>query len=121
MGFGADLRKITDARKQDLNTASRGVTLRIFDAVVRDTRVDTGRLRGNWNASVGSPDTTTTEAVDKTPGLRQEMRDRVSPLALNVLANSLPYAEVWEQRDGMIARAIADVERLLREEVEKLK
>lgn len=121
--FGSDLRKIAEARKLDLETVSRGFTLRLFDAVVRDTRVDTGRLRGNWNAATGTIDRTTTEAVDKRPGggLRSEMRAKVSPLALNTLSNSLPYAVVWEEKDGMIARAVADFERLLRAEVEALK
>lgn len=122
MGFGADLRRIAEARKQDLSTVSRGVTLRLFDAVVRDTRVDTGRLRGNWMAAVGVADKSTTERVDKRPGagLRSEMRSKVSPLALNILSNSLPYAAVWEEKDGMIARAIADFERLVADEVRKL-
>ena len=122
MAFGADLRRIAEARKKDLSTVSRGVTLRLFDAVLRDTRVDTGRLRGNWMVAVGGADRTTTEEVDKNTGggLRSEMRSKVSPLALNVLSNSLPYAQVWEERDAMVAKAIADFERLIADEARKL-
>lgn len=123
MGFGADLRAICEDRKLDLEVASRGFTLRLFDAVARDTRVDTGRLRGNWQVTQDAPSGLILEFDDNRKGapLRSEMRSKVSPMAMNVLSNSLPYASVWEERDAMVGRAIADFERLLREEVEKTK
>lgn len=122
MGFGADLRAICEDRKLDLEKASRGFTLRLFDAVARDTRVDTGRMRGEWQVTQDSPAFGLTGKLDPNYGapLRGEMRSKVSPLALNILSNPLPYAIVWEERDAMVGRAIADFERLLREEVEKL-
>jgi|TARA_R110000744_G_scaffold125657_1_gene231325 hypothetical protein len=123
VSFGSDLRAITDARKLDLNKASRGVTLRVFDAVLRDTRVDKGRLRGNWNVAVDAVDYSTSEELDNRPGaaLASGERAKVEAFKLNVLSNSLPYAAIWETRDGMVAKAVADITRLLRAEVEALK
>lgn len=123
MSFGSDLRRITEARKLDLNKASRGVTIRVFDAVARDTRVDKGRLRANWLVGVGAPNTATTEITDQNTGapLRASQKKKIKPMALNYLSNSLPYAEVWEIKDGMVAGAVADILRLLKAEVESLK
>lgn len=105
-----------------LDEAARGITISLFSAVIMDTRVDTGRLRGNWQASIGSPITVETTRTDKT-GARtvSAMKNKVRSGAVNIMTNNLPYAEYWEQQDGMVAKNMARIERNIKEEVRKAK
>lgn len=121
--FGAQLREIAERKGLELEKVGRGVTLRIFNAVARDTRVDTGLLRGNWQVTQNAPVGSATERVDPRLGapLAESQQSQVEPFALNILSNALPYAQVWEERDGMIARAVADVVRAVEAEVQALK
>ncbi len=122
MGFGSDLRKIAQRRNLDLRMISRTVPLRIFNAVVRDTRVDTGRLRGNWQVTGSTPALTAIPRLDKNEGgpLAADEALKVKAFSVTHLTNNLPYAQVYEEKDAMIGRAIADFKRLVREEVKKL-
>lgn len=55
-----------------------------------------GRLRANWNVSLAAPDTTTTDAIDKTGGETIDRGSQAIAKADGVqdvfIANSLPYA-----------------------------
>jgi hypothetical protein len=42
------------------------------------------------------------------------------PFSLTYLTNNLVYAPVWEEKDAMIGRAIADFQRIVREEAAAL-
>ena len=120
--FSRDLNKIIEARKLDLATISRTVPLRVFSAVARDTRVDTGRLRGNWQVAVGAPVLTETDRHDKNEGapLAATEAAKVEKFALNYLTNNLVYAPVWEEKDAMVSRAVADFKRIVSEEAARL-
>lgn len=120
--FSRDLNKIVDAKKLDLERVSRTIPLRLFNAVLRDTRVDTGRLRGNFQVSTSAPALTALDRKDprKGAGLSGDEASKVKPFSLTYLTNNLPYAEVWEEKDGMIGRAVADLQRLVSQEAAKL-
>ena len=95
-----------------LDEAARGITISLFSAVIMDTRVDTGRLRGNWQASIGSPITSETTRTDKTgTATVSAMQNKVKSGVVNIITNNLPYAEYWEQQDGMVAKNMARIER----------
>jgi hypothetical protein len=121
VSFGADLLRIAKARSLSLEKVSRGVTLRLFNAVARDTRVDTGRLRGNWQVTQDAPAGGEVDRFALTGGLPESEAGKIQTFAMNILANHLPYAPVWEESDGMISGAIADFDRIVREEVAKEK
>lgn len=122
MSFTSDLRRIAAARNLDLRTISRTVPLRIFSAVARDTRVDTGRLRGNWQVSTDAPALGVIDRKDANDGgaLMTAESEKIKPFARTFLTNNLPYAKVWEEKDAMIGRAVADFTRIVREEAGKL-
>ena len=103
-----------------LDEAARGITISLFSAVIMDTRVDIGRMRGNWQASIGSPITSETTRTDKTgtETIRQ-MKGVVKSGAVNIMTNNVPYAEYWEQQDGMVAKNMARIERNIKAEVRK--
>jgi len=121
MTWTVDIRKIAEQTNATLDEVARAITISLFNGVINDTRVDTGRLRGNWQASIGQPEQGTIERLD--PNGTQaatEVESTVQSGAVNYLTNNLPYAEVWEQRDGMVARNAARIERTVAEEVRRV-
>ena len=112
------------AKKAELSLeeAARGITLKLFSSVIIDTRVDTGRMRGNWQASIGSPRANETDSKDPAgQSTVQQMSATVRSGTLNIMTNNVPYAPYWEQHDGMIAKNMARINRIVREEVAKAK
>ena len=122
MTWTVDIRKIAEQTNSTLDEAARAITISLFNGVINDTRVDTGRLRGNWQASIGQPEQGTIERLD--PNGTQataQVESTVQSGEINYLTNNLPYAEVWEQRDGMVARNAARIERTVAEEVRRVR
>ncbi len=104
----------------DVEQVARGVTISMFNSVVDNTRVDTGRLKGNWQTSAGSPANGTMDRTDPSGAqVKSEVAARVEPGAVNYITNNLPYAPVWNERDAIIDRVVARTETLLRQEAEK--
>ena len=105
-----------------LDQAAKGITIKLFTSVVTNTRVDTGRLRGNWQISLGSPITSTTDRKDKSGSkVLRDITGKVKAGKVNILTNNLPYAEVWEEKDAMVARSLARISRIIRESVGEAK
>lgn len=122
MSFTSDLRKIAKSRNLDLKKISVTVPLRLFNAVLRDTRVDQGRLRGNFQVTQGAPAVTVLDRNDPNKGgdLVASEASKIEPFSLTFLTNNLVYAPVWEEKDGMIGRAVADFQRIVRQEARAL-
>ena len=72
----------------------RAITLALFRETTLRTPVDTGRLRGNWQTTVGAPAVGTTARDDKTGAAAiAEVVSNVSGLGTKCfLTNNLPYA-----------------------------
>ena len=106
----------------DIDQVVRAVKLAIFKGVIMDTRVDTGRLRGNWQASNGAP---IVQTIDRLSPTGTESVAAASSVVktdtIDYLTNNLPYAEVWEQRDGMVARNVARVARNVAEAASRVR
>ena len=106
--FSVPIAALAEKMQIDVETIARKVTLDIFSAVVKRSPVDTGRFKGNWNASYGAPDYTVSQHIDKTPLLSAGPRIQRAALALPVggvtfLSNGLPYAKRLE--DGWSKQA----------------
>lgn len=100
----------------NLEKTARAVKISMFNQVINDTRVDTGRMRGNWQTTVGREASGENGRLDKTGTQAQaEVAATVKPDTEDFLTNNVPYAEFWEQRDGMVARAVARLERTVRQ------
>lgn len=110
------LDKLAEHIGRSLEETARAVKLATFSGVIRDTRVDTGRLRGNWQCTVAAPASGELDRLDPTGATAiSEVQRTVQPDTIDYLTNNLPYAEVWEERDGMVARNVARIERTIRE------
>lgn len=72
----------------------RYLCLDLFKNVVQGTPVDTGRARGNWQATINTPATGSTEDTDKQGGATiSAASNAVSQAVGNVfyITNNLPY------------------------------
>lgn len=65
--FVLDLNRFVGKTKVGMRTVTRKVALELFRGVVMKTPVDTGRAKGNWQVSIGTPATGVVEWTDKTP------------------------------------------------------
>jgi hypothetical protein len=105
----------------EVDEFSRAVVIALFNGVIRDTRVDTGRLRGDWQTTTGSPAMAEAQREDKIPqgvdggAAQEEVVDGVRSETVNYLTNNMPYSEVYEQADGMVARNVARLSRIIKE------
>lgn len=75
-----------------------------FKRIIFRTPVDTGRLRGNWQASVGQPKTNQLQRKDKpgnaTLAAGLAALSDVPPGVVVWITNNLPYAERIEDGHG---------------------
>lgn len=84
------------------------IKLELFSSVILDTRVRTGRLRGNWQTSTGNPKKNTIERFDKSGSqATREAEANITVNGVDYMTNNLPYAAVWNEKDGMIDKNLA--------------
>lgn len=98
MSFEGDIIRFTNKTYQEADRIRRGVIIKLFSAVIDDTPVDTGRLRGNWQTSVGKPKENEILQTDKN-GTRSKTKilNNLGKFGETVyLSNNLPYANVAE-------------------------
>ena len=100
MSFSDDIRKFQQKTNLSMDVIVRKVTIDMTVALTRMSPVDTGRFRGNWMLGVGSPDTSTIDAVDKDGSttiarITAAFADAQAGGVLYV-TNSLPYARRLE-------------------------
>lgn len=109
--------------QDDIGEAVELISLEAFKRIVEKSPVDTGRFRGNWNASIGSADASTTETVDKSGGATNARAAGVisgysgyDSLPAIYITNGLPYAVRLEDGHskqapgGMVALTLTEIE-----------
>ena len=106
-----------------LDEFTRAVWIELFTGVIDNTRVDTGRMKGNWQTTVGAPAKSDIDRLDKSGA--ETIRDMASKRGgagqITYLTNNVPYVGVWEQRDGMVAKNIARIETNIRKLAREIK
>lgn len=130
-GFAAQVASFGKGTADKVEAVRRGVTLKLFSAVILDTPVLTGRLRGNWRISEGQPVLDTTDRVDPSGGtVLAEVSATVAKSKGDTtlfLSNSLPYArrieyDGWSHTkapEGMVRRNVARFNTLITVEAAK--
>lgn len=114
--FSADISGFVRRTGWRTEQVCASIKLGLFNSVIRSTRVDTGRLRGNWQTTTGSPNMSTTDRLDPTGhSAIAEASANVKGFSVDYMTNNLPYAEVYEEKDGMVARNMARITRILEE------
>lgn len=97
--FAADVRKWAELTTRTTEQAVRGIAIALFRDIVQATPVDTGRLRGNWQTTMGAPASGEIDREDKSGNAAGgEIVTVVGQLKDGsvFLTNNLPYAGVVE-------------------------
>ena len=121
--FEKDLERFAKATDITIDEALRSIKIDLFSGIIISTRVDTGRLRGNWQTSNGSPNLSTIERLDEITkdehggDAEAEVIATVKGDTTDYLTNNLPYAEYWEEQDGMIAKNMQRVDRFIKKSI----
>lgn len=126
-----DLSRFVDKTATKLERVKRAVALELFTSIVYDTPVDTGRLRGNWQISIGSPLVGVVDKLDPSGDrVTREIAAMVGESKLEdvlILRNNLPYAyrieyEGWSHTkapDGMMRRNFLRIQQILKKAVQE--
>lgn len=106
MTLAEDLKKYKIKTLQSLEAIRRASILELFSLVVDATPVDKGRLRGNWQTTVNSPNYAIIDRFDAGGGLtKAEILANLGALGDVVyMTNNLPYAARIEY-EGYSAQA----------------
>lgn len=92
-----------------LDELSRVIKIKLFQGIIMDTRVDTGRMRGNWQIQTGSPILWETSNKDGDRAMNAVVDGVTS--GVDYLSNNVPYVAFWEQHDGMVAKNVLRINR----------
>jgi len=102
MSFAKDLDKATLNLKGYTEITVRGILLDLTRLIIKASPVDTGRFRGNWQASFGSPKGGKLQRKDKskdganTADLADKVIANIEMGQTFYLTNNLPYARRLE-------------------------
>lgn len=132
MSFSLDLSKFAGLTEKKLETVVKKTFIGLSADIIRDTPVDKGRLRANWQPAVNKFDTSTTEDSDKNGNETiSKVTNESNQYKLGdtlTLANNLPYAkriefEGWSKKApaGMVRKNIIRWQTHLDEQARKLK
>lgn len=112
MSFAVNISKFAAKTQSTLGEACRAIKLELFSSVIMDTRVDTGRMRGNWQTSTGLPIKSETDRLDKSGEQTiNEVQNTITDFEVDYMTNNVPYAIVWEERDAMVTKNMLRIER----------
>lgn len=129
MSFTRDLKRFSDRSIDEADHVKRAVALELFSGVIRDTPVDTGRARGNWQTNTGAPIKSILERDDESGEAARKDAERVvgqSSLKDTLyLSNNLPYIEPLENGsstqapEGMVKRNFARIRRIIQKKIRR--
>lgn len=120
MSWADDIKRITDSGIADMGIFASKLKFETFTDVVKRTRVDTGRLRGNWQIADGSAPTGTVETQSSAPQgqVPQQQYSEIvkgsTEEGVTYFVNNLPYAGVYEEKDAMVGGAVAGLKARVR-------
>lgn len=131
MSFSGDMKRFVRITEQASDEIVRATTIALFNGVIRDTPVDTGRARGDWQTTVETPANGENGREDPTPAGRDGGPAQAEVVANTprkaggetYLTNSLPYIEELENGSskqapsGMVRRNLARVQRNLEKHI----
>jgi len=123
--FNAELERFSSVVvPKHFSTMLRWVALETFRRLIMKTPVDTGRARGSWRVSIGSPVLNESGINDRTGsyalGVGASVINRVRNMQTIWLTNSVPYIEKLEQGhsnqapSGMVSLTMREMAVLLR-------
>ena len=123
LSFEATISQFANQSLERVNRVKRASALTLFKLIIKDTVVDTGRLRGNWRTNIGFADVTTDDSAREAQALamasgvvgQSQLKDKL------VFSNNMDYAEKIEylQSCRIHSSAGADGHSMVRRNVSK--
>jgi hypothetical protein len=121
MSFASDVAKFAKKAGKSVDETGRAIVLELFGSVIKDTPVDTGRARGNWQTTIGSPASGVVDRDGAAPAL-SEMTGQAASFGGNTiyLSNRLPYIyrleyDGWSDQApyGMVRKNVARIQKIV--------
>ena len=122
MSFASDMEAYAKKAGASLDETSRAIVLELFGSVIKDTPVDTGRAKGNWQTTIGAPASGTVDRLGESEALADVAQQTASFGAgkLIYLSNNLPYIYRleyvgWSQQapGGMLRKNVARIQSIV--------
>jgi len=125
--FKADFAKVIENAKNRIDIVIKKAEIRVFESVIMKSPVDTGRFRGNWIATTGTPSFMYYDDLKDKPGrvTKAAARSVINESqigGITYLVNNLPYAYRLEYGrysqqapNGMVRLSVAEFEQWLNE------
>ena len=122
MSFSSDVEAYAKKAGASLDETSRAIVLELFGSVIKDTPVDTGRAKGNWQTTIGAPANSTVDRLGESEALADVSQQAASFGAGKViyLSNNLPYIyrleyDGWSQQapGGMLRKNVARIQQIV--------
>lgn len=124
MSWDSDWKKIESKMARNLNQGIRATLFEVSIAIIKDTPADTGRARGNWQASIGRGATKEIAVNNQRSGEAKAIADVDQNVSVAVgdlyyLTNNVPYIERlefgWSKQapSGMVRKNLQNFNRLL--------
>ena len=125
MNFTEQIRQFEQAAIAETDEVRKAISIELLSSVVRDTSVDTGRARGNWQISEDSPVTQDIDREDQAGSAPlNEIAGKVDQSAMDsdlYLSNNLSYIERLEEGysgqapEGMLRRNFSRITQIIRQ------
>ena len=90
-----DISKYAKKKGVEIKEVRKAYAFALYTSIVKKTPVDTGRARGNWNISVGSADTSTTESTKVKYRSRESVPEPKGDETIYI-SNNLDYISTLE-------------------------
>lgn len=129
--FTLDVRAFCEKAKKNPETVMRQVSMGLFRTIIKESPVDTGRFKLNWQASGPTPASGIVDGVDKSgaiaTGKMVNFVTTTSTWQELTLTNNLPYAQRleygWSQQapTGVVEVNVLRFQQLINEEAAKVR
>jgi hypothetical protein len=90
--FTRQIERIARNQGRTIEQVARGTIIDLFSNIIFDTPVDTGRLQGNWQTTVGTPAVGQLERTGEIDATLDVLTTVTKPDTY-FLTNNMPYAE----------------------------
>jgi len=128
MSFSSDIAGFTEKAQKAATAVFRGSALEIFSSIIRRTPVRTGRLRGNWQATLNTMASGDTEGTaQKALSTANRVTGKAEIVDSIYMVNNLPYADSIENGHskqapaGMVRVTIAEFKYIVMRNAKKAK
>jgi hypothetical protein len=122
MSFASDVAAFAKKAGKSVDETWRAIVLELFGSVIKDTPVDTGRARGNWQTTIGIPASGVVDRLGEGEAVKEVSATAADFSGGKViyLANNLVYIKSLEEGAsdqapaGMVRKNVARIQQIVK-------